>query len=777
VPRNETMTDTHANVREYIFAIGFFLALGLLLAIITFHPFDASTFAVSSEAETRNLFGPAGAAIADWSVQLFGFGAPTFALLALIEVLIAYRGIATRTTWKLRALGIPQLVLFYLALLATISPEWSFRSAQFASGGLLGAAVSEFFVTMFGRMGAVVALSFAVLATLPLCLGMRPVSVFVRLLSWSPWKNAKRLAKDLENAGDESLPSARSRSASRAHAPEVPVAEYEPEFAVAARPKTAARSSAEAGSKGANRAQDAAVEKAISPAIASGGGHASSAHLVGDTEFRELLKHLKEGPVANRQSSVEETERLKQEAKMLEEKLATFHVLGSVVHSQPGPVVNVHEFEPAPGIKVSRVLGLQDDLALGLKAKSILMAPQSGKSTIGVEIPATTREVITLRELLESNHFRNARMALPMALGKLVDGSPLVVDLASMPHLLVAGSTGSGKSVGINVMLLSLMMRHTPAQVRFILVDPKMLELSVYDEIGHLLMPVVTDPQKAAGALRWAIEEMERRYRLMKQLQVRNVQSFNQAIENNEIPEELKNSENPPQCLPYIVVVIDELCDLMMTAPKDVEDCVQRLAQKARAAGIHLILATQRPSVDVLTGVIKANLPCRLSFQVASKYDSRTIIESTGAEKLLGKGDMLFLPPGTSRLVRSHCAFATDGEIANLASHLRHLFPKNYDTGIIQQVDRASEDIKDASKSDGAEINGNEMDEDTLYDKAVEFAVETGTVSTSSIQRNFRIGYNRAARIMDRMIQDRVVSDTEVAGKPRQVVAQRIPYP
>jgi S-DNA-T family DNA segregation ATPase FtsK/SpoIIIE len=290
-------------------------------------------------------------------------------------------------------------------------------------------------------------------------------------------------------------------------------------------------------------------------------------------------------------------------------------------------------------------------------------------------------------------------------------------------------------------------------------------------------MPVVTDPQKAAGALRWAIEEMERRYRLMKQLQVRNVQSFNQPIENNEIPEELKNSENPPQCLPYIVVVIDELCDLMMTAPKDVEDCVQRLAQKARAAGIHLILATQRPSVDVLTGVIKANLPCRLSFQVASKYDSRTIIESTGAEKLLGKGDMLFLPPGTSRLVRSHCAFATDGEIANLASHLRHLFPKNYDTGIIQQVDRASEDIKDASKSDGAEINGNEMDEDTLYDKAVEFAVETGTVSTSSIQRNFRIGYNRAARIMDRMIQDRVVSDTEVAGKPRQVVAQRIPYP
>jgi S-DNA-T family DNA segregation ATPase FtsK/SpoIIIE len=425
---------------------------------------------------------------------------------------------------------------------------------------------------------------------------------------------------------------------------------------------------------------------------------------------------------------------------------------------------------------VSRVLGLQDDLALGLKAKSVLMGPQAGKSTIGVEIPAAKREVIPMRELLESPSFRNSRAALPMALGKLVDGSPLVVDLAAMPHLLVAGSTGSGKSVGINVMLLSLMMRHTPEQVRLILVDPKMLELSVYDGIGHLLMPVVTEPQKAAGALRWAIEEMERRYRLMKLMQVRNVHSYNQAIENNELPEDLRNSETPPQRLPYIVVVIDELCDLMMTAPKDVEDCVQRLAQKARASGIHLILATQRPSVDVLTGVIKANLPCRLSFQVASKHDSRTIIESIGAEKLLGKGDMLFLPPGTNRIVRSHCAFATDAEIANVANHLRDLFPQNYDTGIIQQVDRASEDIKEESKLESMDLNGNEMDEDTLYDRALEFAVEAGTVSTSSIQRNFRIGYNRAARIMDRMIQERVVSDTEIPGKPRQVVAQKIPY-
>jgi S-DNA-T family DNA segregation ATPase FtsK/SpoIIIE len=769
VSRNET-DRTHTNVREYFFSIAFFTSLALLLAIVTFHPNDTSTFSTASAATARNLFGPTGAAIADWSVQLFGFGAPTFALLALIEVLIAYRGITTQTTWKLRAFGIPQLILCYIALLSTISPEWTFYGATFSSGGLIGSSIAQVFTHLFGRAGSIAALLFAIFATLPLCLGVKPVSLFIRVLNWSPSQNAKRLAKDLENAEDDTPP--RKRNNTRNAAKDEPTVSEDAEFVVTPKLKTSPRTATE-NAKPVAKSVETSVEKPVPEKTAV---PAAGSHLVNDEDFRELLKHLKEAPAANRQTTSEETERLKQEAKLLEEKLATFHVLGSVTHSQPGPVVNVHEFEPAPGIKVSRVIGLQDDLALGLKAKSVLMAPQAGKSTIGVEIPAAKREVIPMRELLESPSFRSSRATLPMALGKLVDGSPLVVDLAAMPHLLVAGSTGSGKSVGINVMLLSLMMRHTPQQVRLILVDPKMLELSVYDGIGHLLMPVVTEPQKAAGALRWAIDEMERRYRLMKLMQVRNVHSYNQAIENNEIPEELRNSETPPQHLPYIVVVIDELCDLMMTAPKDVEDCVQRLAQKARASGIHLILATQRPSVDVLTGVIKANLPCRLSFQVASKHDSRTIIESIGAEKLLGKGDMLFLPPGTNRIVRSHCAFATDAEIANVANHLRDLFPQNYDTGIIQQVDRASEDIKDESKMEGLDLNGNEMDEDTLYDRALEFAVEAGTVSTSSIQRNFRIGYNRAARIMDRMIQERVVSDTEIPGKPRQVVAQKIPY-
>jgi S-DNA-T family DNA segregation ATPase FtsK/SpoIIIE len=458
----------------------------------------------------------------------------------------------------------------------------------------------------------------------------------------------------------------------------------------------------------------------------------------------------------------------------LEEKLGQFGVTGKVLRSQPGPVVNVHEFEPAAGVKVTKVIGLQDDLTLGLKAQSILMAPQPGKSTIGIEIPSAHRETVSLRDIMESPMFQGNGAPLPMAIGKLVDGSPLVADLASMPHLLIAGATGSGKSVGINVTLLSLMMSRTPKQLRLILVDPKMLELSNYDGIGHLLMPVVTEPHKAAGALRWALDEMERRYRLMKNAAVRNIAGFNAEVENGRGGIDT-DSGQPLQELPYIVVVIDELCDLMMTAPKDVEDSVQRLAQKARAAGIHLVLATQRPSVDVLTGVIKANLPCRISFQVASKHDSRTIIESIGAEKLLGRGDMLFLPPGTSKLVRAHGAYVGDKEINRIADRLRELYPVRYDAAIIDEVERAAGQLntkdKDLTRGDSFGVDGNTLDENTLYDRAVEFAVMTGVVSTSSIQRHFRIGYNRAARLMDRMDAQGLVGPSDVAGKPRAVLA------
>jgi S-DNA-T family DNA segregation ATPase FtsK/SpoIIIE len=366
-------------------------------------------------------------------------------------------------------------------------------------------------------------------------------------------------------------------------------------------------------------------------------------------------------------------------------------------------------------------------------------------------------------------------MSLPVALGKNIEGSPLISDLAAMPHLLVAGATGAGKSVCINAMLISLMVSKTPRQLRLLLVDPKMLELSVYDGIGHLLMPVVTEPDKAAGALKWAIEEMERRYRLMKNYQVRNIMAFNNAILNGEFQQTDQNLQKV-DILPHIVVVVDELSDLMMTSPKDVEDSIQRLAQKARAAGIHLILATQRPSVDVLTGVIKANLPCRLSFQVASRHDSRTVIETIGAERLLGKGDMLFLQPGVNKVIRAQCAFVTDKEIAATVKELKTLYPQTYETHIIQEIERASLDLRQKNDKSTESItlslsNDNEtIDENTLYDRAVEFAKEIGNVSTSSIQREFRIGYNRAARLMDRMILEGIVGQAESSGKPRPVL-------
>ena len=491
---------------------------------------------------------------------------------------------------------------------------------------------------------------------------------------------------------------------------------------------------------------------------------------VGSDDFDQLLSLLEEPKVTQQQLPQDVADRLEKEALVLEEKLGQFGVLGKVLKSQPGPVVNVHEFEPAAGIKVTKVLALQDDLALGLKAQSVLMAPQPGKSTIGVEIPAALRETVPLKKILSHTKFRDNQAPLPMVIGALVDGSPLVADLASMPHLLIAGSTGSGKSVGINVSLLSLMMNRTPDRLRLILVDPKMLELSNYDGIGHLLMPVVTEPQKAAGALKWAIDEMERRYRLMKHAAVRNIGGFNAEVESG------RSLVDPDTgklvgTLPYLVVVIDELCDLMMTAPKDVEDSIQRLAQKARAAGIHLILATQRPSVDVLTGVIKANLPCRISFQVASKHDSRTIIETIGAERLLGKGDMLFLPPGTSKLVRAHGAYVGDKEINSIADRLRKLYPTQYESTIIDEVERAAVQLgqKNDSKSDEG-LDGNALDENALYTKSIEFAVMAGTVSTSSLQRNFRIGYNRAARLMDRMDKEGLVGPSDVAGKPRAVL-------
>ena len=477
---------------------------------------------------------------------------------------------------------------------------------------------------------------------------------------------------------------------------------------------------------------------------------------------------------------------LERNARLLESVLDDFHVKGTITEVRPGPVVTMYELEPAAGIKASRVIQLADDIARNMSALSARVATIPGRSVIGIELPNARRESVVLRELVESRAFEDQNAALPIILGKNIAGDPVIADLAPMPHLLVAGTTGSGKSVGLNAMILSLLYRLTPDQCRMIMIDPKMLELSIYDDIPHLLAPVVTDPPKAIRALKWAVEQMEERYRMMASVGVRGLASFNEKVraakakgqplgrrvqtgydaETGQPIYEEEQLDYAP--LPQIVVIVDELADLMMTAGKEVEFLIQRLAQKARAAGIHLIMATQRPSVDVITGVIKANLPTRISFQVTSKIDSRTILGEQGAEQLLGKGDMLYMPGG-KQIARVHGPFVSDEEVRAVADHWRAQGKPDY----IMAVTEEPEDGGFAL--DGAP-SGDDSPEDQLYRRAVQIVAESQKASTSYVQRQLRVGYNSAARLIERMEQEGKVSRPDHVGR-REVLVDTDGHP
>jgi len=465
---------------------------------------------------------------------------------------------------------------------------------------------------------------------------------------------------------------------------------------------------------------------------------------------------LLDAPKAERK--IDERE-LMDAARLLEEKCREFNVEGSVVQIHPGPVVTTFELKPDAGVKYSKVTGLADDLCLAMQAESVLIDRIPGKATVGIQIPNPNREAISLRELLESDAYARSTSKLAFALGKTIHGEPYIADLATMPHLLIAGSTGTGKSVGLNAMLTGLLYRATPDDVRMIMIDPKRLELGMYEDIPHLMTPVVVDPKKAANALRWAVREMEDRYKTLAAYGVRNIEQFNRnvraVLESGETPKE----GEPNRPLPFIVVVVDELADLMMVAGNEVEESICRLAQMARAVGIHLILATQRPSVDVITGLIKANLPSRISFRVSSKIDSRTILDSNGAEQLLGKGDMLFLPPASSRHIRLHGPYISEQESARLASFLRKQGKPVYD-----------ETITEEEKKGGPE--GLDLEKDELYDEAARIVVQTGQASISYLQRKMRIGFSRAARLVDMMEAEGLVS-AATGGKPREVLVGR----
>ncbi len=494
---------------------------------------------------------------------------------------------------------------------------------------------------------------------------------------------------------------------------------------------------------------------------------------------------LLENPVEI-QNTYLSNEALEENARMLENVLDDYGVKGEIVSVRPGPVVTMYELEPAPGLKASRVMGLADDIARSMSALSARVSTVPGRSVIGIELPNENREKVILRKILSSKAFGDSSMSLPLALGKDIGGDPVVANLARMPHLLIAGTTGSGKSVAINTMILSLLYKLTPEECRMIMIDPKMLELSVYDGIPHLLSPVVTDPKKAVTALKWVVGEMEERYRKMSKMGVRNIEGFNgrvcEALEKGEtfartvqtgFDEEtgqpvFETEETAPEMLPYIVVIVDEMADLMMVAGKEIEACIQRLAQMARASGIHLIMATQRPSVDVITGTIKANFPTRISFQVTSKVDSRTILGEMGAEQLLGMGDMLYLAGG-AKIMRCHGPFVSDQEVEDVVNHLKACCSPDYVSGVVEGPDEQSESDIDLVLG----LGGNTDGADALYDQAVQIVIDDRKCSTSYIQRKLSIGYNKAARLVEQMEDQGLVSAANHVGKREILIPEQ----
>jgi len=738
--------------REAIGLVFIFLALFLTLSLIRYTPSDPGIASVSIGVEVRNLGGIVGAKLSDLLVQSIGLTSFIFPLVLIYCARLLF------TRRKVRYLGwkIAAFIPWTISLAAIVQLAWGevdVFGASVQSGGLMGSAGASGLTELFNRPGAAVVLvtvwtlftmltTGGSLAAAARWAGRRITSLkelAARL--WTIYRERKARRKALKQKKEE----VRERPAPQ-------IVEKPP-----------LHSEASDRGKGPRIRERQAEKQEV-------------------FEFIELERAGYELPglelLADPPERDEKVDResIMMNARLLEKKLEDYGVKGEVVEVHPGPVITTYELAPAPGVKVQKIANLSDDLSLALSAINVrIVAPIPGKGVVGIEIPNRVRETVFLKEILGREEFARHKSKLALGLGKDTEGYPVVLDLQKMPHLLVAGATGAGKSVSLNAMITSILYKATPDQVRFIMIDLKRLELGIYDGIPHLLHPVITLPQEAGAALKWAVAQMEERYRKMAELGVRNVDSYNRlarkSIEETKKGRRKKTvaangqgegeEKEPFAPLPYIVVIIDELADLMMVAAREVEESIARLAQMARAAGIHLILATQRPSVDVLTGLIKANFPSRISFQVASRVDSRTILDSNGAERLLGAGDMLVLAPGTHRLTRVHGAYISEPEINRITEFLKSIGKPEYDESIVVSHEEGPGPMEDID------------DYDERYDEAVQIVAQTKQASISMLQRRLRVGYNRAARMIEKMEREGVVGPSDGV-KPREVLIDPI---
>ena len=736
-----TPTD-HRRVNEFVGLLLVTVAVLVGLSLISFNPTDPS-FNISRNPQfadrPSNLIGVVGSHSADLLFQAVGYAG---FLLPMFLGIYAFHWLAS---WTVRNVG-PRLVGTVLMVM-TVSAALSLSpipriGREIPAGGGAGKLLADWLNATFNPLGAVLVLiSFfliSLLFTTTFSL-VRTVEILKgRIAFLAAWK--VQAEAWLEERSRERV----RRRLEKRHAGVAAVAEQPPRERKPARKRPKKKTTPD---------QRLLIDDEVTIDEA----------VVLETEPVPLSEVSFPSPdllaPPAEQIPINEAE-LRERAELLEEKAKEFEVNGKVQQIHPGPVVTTFEFKPEPGIKYSKVAGLGDDLCLALEAESIRIDRLAGKSTVGIEVPNPNRSTIVLRELIESPEYLKSKAHLPLALGKDITGNIVVSDLHRMPHLLIAGATGTGKSVSINSLILSLLFRSKPDRVKLIMIDPKRLELGLYQDIPHLLVPVVTEPIAAQNALKWAVGEMEGRYKKLARRGVRTLDAYNEHIKQLPIPgfSEHDGDEDREQ-LPYIVIVIDELADLMLVASRDVEESITRLAQMARAVGIHLILATQRPSVDVITGLIKANFPARISFRVASKIDSRTILDANGAESLLGRGDMLFLPPGSARLMRAHGPMVTEEEVIRVADYLRTQGKPAYNESILESPDER----RAALEPEGAT--------DVLYDKAVRLVVEMGKASTSSLQRRLRIGYGRAASLIDAMEADDLVGPPE-GSKPREVLVK-----